>query len=367
MQVTPAPSAGAGSPGETAVNAPEDLLQKVLDTTRECVLVIDPRMRISHANVPAAVAFGRENLEIEGSRLPEVIRDLDLHEAVSRALEQGTASDVRLELAGRDKRKFDIHVAPIELGPGQCAIAFFYETTQIDRLETVRQEFLSNISHELRTPLTSILAFVETLEDGAINDEENNLRFLGVIRRNAERMHSLIADILELSMIESGSVSIDVRPVDLHAAVEDVFNSLRSKTDERPVRLENLVPRDANVTADIVRLEQMLTNLIDNAIKFNRAGGAVRVELSAGGEHDVITISDDGEGIPPEHLERIFERFYRTDRARSREIGGTGLGLAIVKHLARLHGGEVSVRSSVGTGTAFSIDLPRSSHVSRSR
>jgi len=334
------------------------ILQKILDTTREGVIVVDANMCVAHYNVPAAVAFGRDGLDLETRRLSEVIRDLDLHEAFRKAIVSQTSADVRLELPTAEKRKFDVHVAPIELNDATYAIGFFYETTQIDRLETVRQEFLSNISHELRTPLTSILAFVETLEDGGIDDKDNNLRFLEVIRRNAERMHSLIADILELSLIESGNVAVEIREIKLTSAVQDVLNSLSAKAKDREIDLKNEVPEGTIVFADSVRLEQMLTNLIDNAIKFNRRGGKVTVEFTTGDGRDVISVADTGEGILPEHSQRIFERFYRADRARSREIGGTGLGLAIVKHLARLHGGEVFVNSNLGSGTTFRIELP---------
>lgn len=341
-----------------AAGDPTNILQKILDSTREGVIVVDASMRIAHCNAPAAVAFSRDNLDLETKRLSEVIRDLDLHEAFRKALISHISTDVRLELTTTDRRKFDVHVAPIELNGATHSIGFFYETTQIDRLESVRQEFLSNISHELRTPLTSILAFVETLEDGGIEDSENNMRFLGVIRRNAERMHSLIADILELSLIESGNVSVTIREVKLSAAVQDVLNSLSARAREREVTLVNEIGAEAVVFADLARLEQMLTNLVDNAIKFNRPGGMVTVDFSTSNGFDAITVTDTGEGILPEHATRIFERFYRADRARSREIGGTGLGLAIVKHLARLHGGEVSVNSPLGSGATFRIELP---------
>ena len=350
-------SAAAGT--EQADSSSSDqILQKILDTTRECVLVVDGDMRIANCNVPAAVAFGRDGLDIENNRLSEVIRDLDLHEAFRIATDTQVSSDVRLELNRVGNRKFDVHVAPIELDGATLAIGFFYETTQIDRLESVRQEFLSNISHELRTPLTSILAFVETLEDGGIDDKENKRHFLSVIRRNAERMHSLISDILELSLIESGNVSIDIREVKLFTAVQDVLSALSTKARDRGIELKNEIPETAVVFADSVRLEQMLTNLVDNAIKFNRQGGSVSVTYEPVNGSEVISVADTGEGILPEHSQRIFERFYRADRARSREIGGTGLGLAIVKHLAKLHGGEVSVNSILGSGTTFRIELP---------
>ena len=350
-------SAAAGTE-QAGSSSSDQILQKILDTTRECVLVVDRDMRIANCNVPAAVAFGRDGLDIENKRLSEVIRDLDLHEAFRKATVGRVSSDVRLELNRAGNRKFDVHIAPIELDGPTLAIGFFYETTQIDRLESIRQEFLSNISHELRTPLTSILAFVETLEDGGIDDEENKRHFLAVIRRNAERMHSLIADILELSLIESGNVSINIRKVKLFTAVQDVFAALSAKAKEREIELKNEISEIAVVFADSVRLEQMLTNLVDNAIKFNRNGGSVSVAYELVNGSDVISVADTGEGILPEHAQRIFERFYRADRARSREIGGTGLGLAIVKHLAKLQGGEVAVNSILGSGTTFRIELP---------
>jgi len=333
-------------------------LQKIIDTMRECVLIADSEMRVAALNAPARAVFGRVGMDLGQRRLSEVIRDLDIHEAYRVALSSSTTSDVRLEIIGADRRTFEVHIAPIEIDGRPHAIGYFYDKTQIERLESVRQEFLSNISHELRTPLTSILAFVETLEDGAIDDRENSMRFLGVIRRNAERMHSLIADILELSLIESGKVTIEKRPVRLADMTSEIFTNLTSKAAEFGVELVNQVPVDTLILADGIRLDQMMINLIDNAIKFNRRGGTVTVRAERRGTADLISVTDTGEGIMPEHLGRIFERFYRVDRARSREIGGTGLGLAIVKHLARLQGGEVSVNSELSKGTTFCIEMP---------
>ncbi|MFL6253645.1 MAG: sensor histidine kinase, partial [Pyrinomonadaceae bacterium] len=225
-------------------------------------------------------------------------------------------------------------------------------------LERVRQEFLSNVSHELRTPLTSIITSAETLQDGALEDEQDAHRFVQVIGRNAGRMRSLIEDIMELSAIESGALSLDVREARLHPLVRETFNALASKAEGCGVSLVNEVATDATVRADARRLEQMLLNLVENAIKFSRKGAAVRVRHERGAR-DLVIVEDTGEGIPAEHLPRIFERFYRVDRARSRDMGGTGLGLAIVKHLVRAHGGEVSVRSTLNEGTTFTIELPR--------
>jgi len=339
-------------------SSPHRILQGILDATRESVMIVDSSRRIVAANQAAYDAFARQNGSLRNKRLSEVIRDLSLHDAFTRAIESGRESDIRMDFIGTERRSYDIHVSPIDLDDSPHGIGVFYDVTQIERLEKVRQEFLSNISHELRTPLTSIMAFVETLEDGAIDDKENNRRFLGVIRRNAERMNGLIADILELSMIESGNVFIEVKQVPLFNLVEEVFAALSSKAAARRIELINNVGQGVKVTADPVRLEQMLTNLIDNGIKFNRPAGRVTVDLGLNGGSNSISVSDTGEGILTEHLQRIFERFYRADRGRTREVGGTGLGLAIVKHLARLHGGEVSVSSALSRGTTFILELP---------
>ena len=250
------------------------------------------------------------------------------------------------------------------------ALGVFIDVTRLERLEQVRQEFLSNVSHELRTPLTAMLAFIETLEAGAIDDKEASQRFLSIIRRNAVRMHELIDDTLELSAIESGNVKLRAELIELAPNVNDVIASLAAKASAQGVVVSNAVARDAMVYADARRLEQMLTNLVENAIKFNRENGTVTIsyeEDEVAGLKDRSTVArrrsrimvqDSGEGIPAQHLERLFERFYRADRARSRELGGTGLGLAIVKHLARAHGGEVTVTSEVGKGSTFTIELP---------
>ncbi len=339
-------------------DAARPVLDKILETMRESALIVGTDTRIIASNRAAYNAFARKNGALENKRLSEVVRDLHLHEAFRKALQEDLISDIDLEVP-LEKKKYDVHIAPIEINKAKCAIGIFYDVTQIELLEKVRQEFLSNVSHELRTPLTSILAFVETLEDGAIKDEENNQRFLGVIRRNAQRMHRLIDDILELSIIESGKISLDSRQINLHHLIEEIFTNLSGKARRHRISLVNEIGKDVSVFADATRLEQMLTNLIDNAVKFNSEKGSVYVSFKQRDGRDDISITDTGEGISAEHLSRIFERFYRTDRARSREIGGTGLGLAIVKHLARLHGGEVSVNSVFGRGSTFSIELPQ--------
>lgn len=346
----------------------ETILQNILDAAREAIFVVDGGMTVVASNQAARSSFSRPGFGLDGRRVSEVIRDIDLHEAFRSALAAGERSDIRLELqnGGSEKRIYDVHVAPFDGEARRYAIGFFYNVSKIERLEKVRQEFLSNISHELRTPLTSIIAFVETLEDGALEDAENNRRFLSVIHRNAERMHDLIADILELSLIESGKVSIEKVPVTPFNMVNEIFVTLSSRSAGDQIAMHNAIPEGLRVPADPVRLEQMLTNLIDNAIKFNRHGGSVTVFARENDGRVVISVSDMGEGIRPENLGRIFERFYRIDRGRSRDIGGTGLGLAIVKHLAKLQGGEVSAESELGSGSIFHIELPGISDAGRS-
>ncbi|REJ75371.1 MAG: PAS domain-containing protein [Acidobacteria bacterium] len=331
----------------------------VLDSLRESIIIVSENLRIYAVNEPARIAFTRREESLINKRITEVIRDFALHEAFDRAFNTGKTSVVRVELIDQDRKVYEVRVAPFDMGDARRAIGVFYDITQIEHLERVRQVFLSNISHELRTPLTSILAFVETLEDGAIDDEANKRRFLSVIRKNAERMRHLIDDISELSSIEAGNVKIEPKLIDLAGLVREVFASLSAKAEERDIFLENAIEPGTKVFADILRLEQMLTNLIDNGIKFNSAEGTVTVRCLDKPESHVIEVSDTGEGIMREHVQRIFERFYRIDRARTREVGGTGLGLAIVKHLARLHNGEVTVSSVLGEGSSFRVELPK--------
>ena len=336
------------------------LLEATMNGMREGVLVVDQTMSIVASNNAARAIFSSNGTPLERTRLSELTRNPAINSAFRTALEQNERTEVKIELLGNERRVFDLRVVPLRLGGDtnpRGVLGVFFDITQLERLERVRQEFLSNVSHELRTPLTSIIAFVETLEDGALNDPENGRHFLSIIRKNATRMHNLIDDILELSAIEAGNVTVEPVDVRLYAVVTDVMTSLAARADVRGIKICNEVPNEAIVFADARRLEQMLTNLIDNAIKFNREGGTVTIKYEKGAR-DRISVIDTGDGIPAEHIERIFERFYRVDRARSRALGGTGLGLAIVKHLARAHGGEVMVQSQIGEGSTFIIDLP---------
>jgi two-component system phosphate regulon sensor histidine kinase PhoR len=345
------------------------LLEATMESMREGVLVVDATTRVLASNRSAREIFGDGGEDLLARRLSELTRHPSIHAAFAAALERGERAEVKVETMDAERRVFDLRVAPLRRGraatrdttPTRGAIGVFFNITRLERLERVRQEFLSNVSHELRTPLTAIITFVESLEEGAIDDAAHNRRFLSVIRRNAERMHNLIDDILELSAIEAGTAPVEASAVRLHTLVGDVFTSLASRAVERKVELRNEVGHDVTVYADARRLEQMITNLADNAVKFNREGGSVVISHERRERADRINVADTGEGIAPEYIARIFERFYRVDRARSLALGGTGLGLAIVKHLARAHGGEATVRSTYGQGSTFTIELPAAS------
>ena len=337
-----------------------NVFEVAFDEMREALVVVDEQLRVIGANRAARALFPHLR-EDDAPRLTEITRETAIYKAFADGIEGRQQNPVKIEFYREGLKSFDLRVVPLPANGKSSAgaVGILFDVTQLDRLENVRQEFLSNVSHELRTPLTSIMALAETLAAGAVDDTENNRRFLEMIQKNSQRMQHLLNDILELSTIESGNVNVQSESVPLASVVEDVVNSLSAVAADRNVSLRNNVDVRVRVFADPRRLVQMLTNLIDNAIKFNREDGTVTITHDVAGERNRIYVSDTGEGIPAQHLARIFERFYRVDRARTRNLGGTGLGLAIVKHLAKAHGGEILVNSRPGEGSEFVIDLPR--------
>lgn len=336
------------------------LFDATVGSMREGMLVVDGDMRVIASNPVAYRLFGPAPRKVTNQRLTELTRNPAVYQAFLDALQGVERSSVKVDTVGPERLVFDLRVTPLASDNGarpNGALGVFEDVTRTERLELVRQEFLSNVSHELRTPLTSILAFVETLENGALDDVESSRRFLSIIRKNASRMHELIDELLELTAIEGGNVRLRMEHVELRSRVDESIASLSATADARRITLVNDVRADIKVYADARRLERMLTNLIENGIKFNGPNGQVRIKHESGVRAKII-VEDDGDGIPMHHLERLFERFYRVDRARSHDMGGTGLGLAIVKHLALLHGGEVTVASELEKGTSFTIHLP---------
>ncbi len=341
----------------------ENLLRSVVASVAEGLVITDRDSKALIINDAARELLNTGQRPV--IRLTNVSRDPQLHRAFARVLATGERVEARIETrsgagGSQNRRILRLHAAPLRLSENQIdgVVCAFIDDTKLEMLERVRQEFLSNVSHELRTPLAAITAYAETLLDGGIDDQENSLRFLHTIQRNAERMKALVNDISELSAIEAGAVRLAIERLPLRQVIGDVFNGVSHRAAKHGVTLHNQIPEDFHVKADRRRLDQILINLVDNAIKFNHPGGSVTVLAEGAKDSQTIKVCDTGPGIPPEHLPRVFERFYRVDKARSREAGGTGLGLAIVKHLALAHGGEAYVTSQVGAGSEFSIKLP---------
>ncbi len=340
------------------------LLQSIITSVDEGLIIIDRNQHILLINDAAQSLLNLRRKDF--ARLPDISRDPPIIEAFLSVLTKGARASARVEIAaGINRRILRLQTAPLRFSDAHVegVVGAFIDITQLERLESIRQAFLANVSHELRTPLTSITAYTETLLDGGLNDQDNSLRFLNTIHRNAERMRNLVNDISELSLIEAGAVRLSFETLSLHSVVNEVFNGLVLRGQKHQVQLRNEVPEHCAVIADRRRLEQILINLVDNAIKFNKPQGEVSVSATVEDEQTIIRVRDTGVGIPAEHLPRVFERFYRVDKARSRELGGTGLGLAIVKHLTRAHGGEAEVTSTVGQGCDFVIKLPQRASV----
>jgi two-component system phosphate regulon sensor histidine kinase PhoR len=308
---------------------------------------------------------------------PWLVRTLDLHEPIGRhylevirqsevgaliedVLRNGARCDAEVELL-QLQRVFDIAAVPFPDAEGapHGAVLTFDDATERRRLERMRRDFVANASHELRTPLTSIRGFVEALEDGAVEEPETAQRFLGKIRTHADRMAALVEDLLELGQLESGGRPPAREPTPPSAVAEEVVASFAEAAARKQIRLQLKDLGAPEVLTDRDRLRRILENLVDNAVKYTPPGGEVQVTTAPGpGGGALLVVEDDGPGIEPEHLPRIFERFYRVDKARSRALGGTGLGLSIARHLAEGMGASVSVESEPGKGSKFMVTLP---------
>ena len=325
----------------------------------EGVLLLDHQGKIRLANQALECLF-RLSSDIRGQSIMEAFRLHELQELVNRALIDGQVLGHELELPVLENRCLQVNTATFLNHDGQHKgmILVFHDLTRLKQLENTRKEFVANVSHELRTPLSLIKGYVETLLDGARNDPAVAERFLKIIERNTQRLDLLIQDLLTISALESERLKLELQPVNLHSLAEKVLGDLSSKAENKNVSLVNELP-ELTANGDVNRLDQVLANLVDNAIKYGRAEGSVRVggkKLDDGRLE--IFVQDDGPGIPPEAIDRVFERFYRVEKARSRDQGGTGLGLAIVKHIVHAHGGEVWAKSEIGRGATFFFTLP---------
>jgi two-component system phosphate regulon sensor histidine kinase PhoR len=335
----------------------------ILDGMVEGVIAVDGHDHVVLMNERARVIGGLGRARAERKPFLEVIRNVDLHELLreTRSAGEGVVSRRELTLPGPSDRRLEANAVPLRLGPDEVGVVIvLHDVTELRRLEQVRTEFVANVSHELRTPLTAIQGYLETLLGGALEDPDHARRFLEIAARHTERLGRLLNDLTDLSNIELGRVALRLEPVPLDDAIEAVLAIVRPRAEAGGVALAADLPAGLPpAQADHDRLEQILLNLVDNAVKYTPRGGRVTVSARGvpGGRVE-IAIVDTGIGIPPADLPRITERFYRVDKARSRELGGTGLGLAIVKHLVIAHGGELAIESEPNRGTVVRVALP---------
>jgi two-component system phosphate regulon sensor histidine kinase PhoR len=336
--------------------------EAVLSSMVEGVLAVDSKERVLTMNHAAGNLLSIAPPEALGRTLQEITRNSEIHDFARRALRADgpTERDITFFHSG-DTRSIQAHGAPIQDADGRRlgVVIVLNDVTRLRRLESIRQDFVANVSHELKTPITSIKGFVETLRDGAMNDAEDASRFLAIIARQADRLGAIIEDLLSLSRIEqdANEDALELQLTPLRGILAGAMESCRMKAGEKSIEIDLECSEDMNVKANAPLLEQALVNLIDNAIKYSPDGAHVRVSAEQDKGATAISVADDGCGIAEGHVGRLFERFYRVDKARSRQLGGTGLGLAIVKHIALAHGGRVSVESRPNEGSTFTLHL----------
>jgi two-component system phosphate regulon sensor histidine kinase PhoR len=335
-----------------------DRMAGILEGMQEGVILLDAKRRIVVLN-PALREMLLLPADAIGKPLLDVVRNAELRDLFDEAAASDEPTTQEVEIGNIKPRRLLARVARMP-GARRQSVAVFTDVTEVRRLESMRRDFVANVSHELRTPVTSIRSAAETLIDGAAADPAASGAFINIIDRNAQRLQQLVEDLLDLSRIEARGFRLSFEDIELRPIFSQVLGLFRERASKKDVALEERrlgeVPK---VKADRRALEHVLTNLIDNAVKYCPAGAHVWLGVQASSEGVTVTVSDDGFGIDERHLPRIFERFYRVDAGRSREVGGTGLGLSIVKHLVEAMGGTVSVESKLNQGTTFSFTLKR--------
>jgi len=295
--------------------------------------------------------------ELVGQRPLFLVRRTELHDAVLRACREGVTSKVEVSMDAPRSKTLEVHIAPLGGSlPGSAAV--FRDVTERKRLERVRQDFVANVSHELRTPIAAILGYAETLRSGALSDAEHAPGMVEIIHRQSERLGELASDLLELSRLDAGERPLSSAPVSLGEVARQASEAMEPRAAGKHLSFQLRIPEDLTARADPKALEQVLLNLLDNAIKYTPEGGTVELVGERVGDRAQLSVKDTGLGIEAKHLPRLFERFYRVDRGRSREQGGTGLGLSIVRHLVHGMEGEVRVASQLGVGSTFTVVLP---------
>lgn len=332
----------------------------ILASMEEGVVVIGMDQRITFCNNAFCSAAGVTNTGWEGKPVMQLVRHSDLLSMIQRSLAGNEVIHGEVVVGSIRTRSFAVTSAPIQSDASNAgAVMVLHDITEIRRLERARRDFVANVSHEFRTPLTAIRGFAETLLDGALEDDENRRRFVEIIHDHALRLGRLTDDLLRLAQAEAGQLQLEIRPVTFAGIIDPCIETTRVKAAQKGLKLEVQCMADSPVLmGDSRSLQGVLQELLDNAIRYSSAGGEIRINTAVNRSEAIISVSDTGIGIPKMDQERIFERFYRTDPARSRESGGTGLGLSIAKHLIEAHGGHIQVASEVGKGSTFSIYLP---------
>jgi two-component system phosphate regulon sensor histidine kinase PhoR len=338
--------------------------EAVLSSMVEGVLAVDMVERVIAVNAAAARLLDTEPSAAEGKAIQEVVRNPDLQHVIAQTLDghRPVEADIVMRVGAEDRnlQANGTLLHDDRDGENAGAVVVLNDVTRLKRLEAVRRDFVANVSHELKTPVTSIKGFAETLEDGALDDPEAARRFVRIISGQADRLNSIIEDLLSLSTLEQSGDGplLQLEEADLCGVVAVALEVCGPKAEAKGIEVRQTCPDGLLAHVSPPLLEQAVVNLVDNAIKYSSEGGTVDVGLTETRDEIVISVRDLGQGIPREHLPRLFERFYRVDKARSRDLGGTGLGLAIVKHIAQIHGGRVSVDSVLGQGSVFRIHLP---------
>ncbi len=336
-------------------------LKAILSSMVEGVLVIDKDERIVLLNWPVYEMLDLRSKDTVGRHYWEVIRNEEINSLLKEAITQKKSLKKEIMIIAPSESHFSMQVSCVftDRGVLSAVVSVFHDISELKKLAKLRSEFVANASHELKTPLTTIKGFVETLKDGAIHNEQKAQKFLDIIAKHTQRLEELVGDLLSLSAIESKEVKLDFAKVQIAAVLESVVNLAKERWDTSQYKIILDVSQNfPAVSLDRSRMEQAFLNLLDNAIKFTPAGGVITISAYQENGFSRIDFKDTGIGIEPEHIPRIFERFYRVDKGRSRELGGTGLGLSIVKHIVQAHQGKVLVQSEVGKGSVFSIFLP---------